>query len=94
MTAVSLYEFKIVRLAESGIRRDDYFPGPLVIVNADVIVESRAERREFDAEVAGLRRDCLNWRRLWFDNCPRFAVQRSWRCEVPSCDQRQLLRKS
>ena len=74
MTTVRLNEFEIVWLAESGIGRDDYFPGPLVIVDADMIIESRAERREFDTEVAGLQR---NWRR----------------CEVSSCNQRQLLRK-
>ena len=96
MTAIRLNEFEIVRLSQSRIRRDDYFPGPLVIIDAGVTVERRAERRELDAEVAGLRRDRFNrrWRFYFGDLDARFAMSRSGRCEVTSWDQRQLLRKS
>lgn len=95
MGAVGLNEFEIVRLAQSRICRDDYFPRPLVIIDAGVIVERRAERRELDAEVAGLRSDCCNrqWR-LWFGDCARFAVRRSWQRDVTSCGKRKLLRES
>lgn len=79
MSAVGLNEFEVVRLAEGCVCRDDYFPRALVIIDADVIVEGGAERSEFDAEVARLRRDCFDWRwRLWF----AFSACRSWSCEV------------